>query len=258
MKNFVIVGLGVVLLAACQPAAPKSERGVGSDDFILRNQQRGTELRDTGSVRSPIENVPVATTASLAAQVNASTVSAQAVSGVQSSGLTEAQEIAIATTAALNNSGQAPLEASPSNPAPQAVAVTGISRENDFEAVSQLRDIEADAARRMANQGLFEQVAPTALPMREGASGPNIVQFALLTTNALGERLYTRRGLALATKNARNCAQYLSGDLAQQEFLELGGPRSDRKALDPDGDGFACDWDPSPYRRALAQAQSGN
>jgi hypothetical protein len=89
--------------------------------------------------------------------------SAQGVSGAQTSGLTDAQEIAAATTAALNNSGQAPLEASPSNPAPEAVAVTGISRENDFDAVSQLRDIEADAARRTANQGRFEQVAPTAL-----------------------------------------------------------------------------------------------
>lgn len=267
MKNFVILGLGVALLSACQPAVPNSARGVGFDDFKLRSQQRDAELRGTGSVGLPVENEPAVTTASLNPQVNGITVpsgtdpvngSAQGGSGAQTSGLTDAQEIAAATTAALNNSGQAPLEASPSNPAPEAVAVTGISRENDFDAVSQLRDIEADAARRTANQGRFEQVAPTALPTRDGASGPNIVQYALQTTNALGESLYTRRGIALAAKNARNCAQYLSDDLAQQEFLELGGPRRDRKALDPDGDGFACDWDPSPYRRARAQAQSGN
>lgn len=256
MKNFVIVGLGMVFMAACQSAVPNSASSVGVDDFKLLIQQREADLRGTGSVSSHIDDVPAATTASLNPLVTNG--SAQGVSGVQTSGLTEAQEIAAATTAALNNSGQVPIEASPSNPAPQAVAVNGISRENDFNAVSQLRDIEVDAARRTVNQGRFEQVAPTALPAREGPSGPNIVQYALQTTNALGESLYARRGIALATKNERNCAQYLSDDLAQQAFLELGGPHRDRKALDPDGDGFACDWDPRPYRLARSQAQFGN
>ena len=31
-------------------------------------------------------------------------------------------------------------------------------------------------------------------------------------------------------------------------FLEAGGPKRDRKGLDPDGDGFACAWDPRPFR----------
>ena len=40
-------------------------------------------------------------------------------------------------------------------------------------------------------------------------------------------------------------------DVAQEAFLAQGGPQSDRKGLDPDGDGFACDWDPRPFRAAL-------
>ena len=38
---------------------------------------------------------------------------------------------------------------------------------------------------------------------------------------------------------------------AKIAFLEAGGPKRDRKALDPDGDGYACGWDPAPYRRAV-------
>ena len=39
-------------------------------------------------------------------------------------------------------------------------------------------------------------------------------------------------------------------DLAQIEFLERGGPARDRLGLDPDGDGYACAWDPTPFRKA--------
>ncbi|CAN0586593.1 unnamed protein product, partial [Ectocarpus sp. 12 AP-2014] len=39
-------------------------------------------------------------------------------------------------------------------------------------------------------------------------------------------------------------------DQAQIAFLEAGGPEKDRNGMDPDGDGFACNWDPTPFRRA--------
>ena len=54
---------------------------------------------------------------------------------------------------------------------------------------------------------------------------------------------------ALATNVAVvACARYGSPDLAQQAFLAAGGPDRDRRGLDPDGDGFACAWDPRPFR----------
>ena len=37
-------------------------------------------------------------------------------------------------------------------------------------------------------------------------------------------------------------------DQAQQDFLAKGGPERDRMGVDPDGDGFACAWDPRPFR----------
>ena len=30
--------------------------------------------------------------------------------------------------------------------------------------------------------------------------------------------------------------------------LERGGPQRDRLGVDPDGDGFACSWNPTPFR----------
>jgi hypothetical protein len=43
-----------------------------------------------------------------------------------------------------------------------------------------------------------------------------------------------------------------SDDLAQEAFLSEGGPERDRLGVDPDGDGFACRWDPTPFRRAAS------
>ena len=42
--------------------------------------------------------------------------------------------------------------------------------------------------------------------------------------------------------------KFKTKDDAQREFLKSGGPYSDKSNLDPDGDGFACDWDPEVYR----------
>ena len=43
----------------------------------------------------------------------------------------------------------------------------------------------------------------------------------------------------------------MSSDLAQKAFLSRGGPERDILLLDPDGDGFACKWDPRPFRLAV-------
>ena len=43
----------------------------------------------------------------------------------------------------------------------------------------------------------------------------------------------------------------MSDAAAQEAFLKAGGPERDRYGLDPDGDGFACRWDPTPFRAAI-------
>jgi hypothetical protein len=123
---------------------------------------------------------------------------------------------------------------------------SGISDEQDFAAVAQRETIESDAERIARNKAQYTVIQPTAVPERSDM-GPNIVQFALSTTHNPGAQVYRRSSLRM-TDPQTACARYGSPDLAQQAFLEAGGPERDRRGLDPDGDGFACDWDPRPFR----------
>ncbi len=127
---------------------------------------------------------------------------------------------------------------------------SGISDEQDFNAVAARETIESDAERIARNRAEYVTVQPQDLPQRPGESGPNIVEFALATNHAPGVQLYRRGGLGVRDQNSA-CSKFASPDLAQQEFLARGGPDRDRLGVDPDGDGFACSWDPRPFRTAL-------
>jgi hypothetical protein len=127
---------------------------------------------------------------------------------------------------------------------------TGISDEQDFNAVSARETIESDAERLARNRAQYTVIQPTALPPRTEDGGPNIVAFAVNTRNQPGEPLYSRSAIRLTSPEAA-CRRFRSPDLAQEAFLEAGGPERDPRGLDPDGDGFACDWDPRPFRTAL-------
>lgn len=219
-------------LAACAPKVPDSGAGVGFNsysDYQARQDQRDQQLGGSG-LPAP------------------ATVSSAPLSALPDD--PDSAERLAAETAAALNSGRTPLEASPANPAPVAVNAAGISQENNFEQVSELRSIESDAAAIARNRAQYVVIQPTELPRRSGDGGPNIVEYALRTTNPKGVSLYRRSALSLQN-HERNCAQYASADQAQIEFLSRGGPQRDRLALDPDGDGFACDWDPRSFRAAV-------
>jgi hypothetical protein len=126
-----------------------------------------------------------------------------------------------------------------------------ISDENDFEAVSARESIESDKARIERNRAQYQVDQPTALPQRSGdVGGAPIVAFALSTTHPVGTQIYKRGKLRLQSADAA-CRQFASADQAQEAFLAAGGPERDRRGIDPDGDGYACSWDPSPFRAAL-------
>lgn len=144
-----------------------------------------------------------------------------------------------------------PLSAIPDNSTPSAVNRFGISRENDFTAVSARQSIESDAERIARNRAQYEVVQPTDLPPRPTEGRPNIVSYALSTSHARGTKVYSRSPIRLGARSERRCAAYPSADQAQIAFLEKGGPRRDRLGLDPDGDGFACAWDPSSFRKSV-------
>lgn len=225
-----------VALAACQPAVPDSGRGVGfGDDFSAQQRARDAAL---AGVPAPaqVSSAPLGQTSPPAGSAEA----------------TAAETARILAATRPGSAAPAPLDASPQNAPPPVINSAGISNENNFDAVSGQRSIDADAARIAVNRSQYEVIQPEALPDRVDA-GPNVVAYALQTSHARGTQKYRRTGFNRQAKFERACAEFATADQAQIEFLSLGGPERDRKGMDPDGDGYACDWDPTPFRRAAQQ-----
>ncbi len=230
--RILISSMALVGLAACQTAVPDSGTGVGFKDYNQYQAEKAARDAELAGQAVPPSN---------AISGESSGSSAEALAA-------EAEATLLRTQA---NSGVVPVQASPSNPAPQTVSgAAGISSENDFNAVGAQRSIESDAALIAQNKQQYKVVEPTALPQRSGSGGPNIVAYALNTNNAPGTQVYSRTGLNKQARFQKNCAKYPSPDKAQEAFLSKGGPRNDKLGLDPDGDGFACSWDPRPFRKA--------
>lgn len=242
--RLILCGTALLALAACAPEVPDSASGVGFENYSTYSQKQAA--RDAQLSTSALPAPLAVSTETLSSTAPAAPIgTAEAIAATEE---TEAEALASATAAALN-SGRVPLDASPSNPPPAVVNAAGISEETNFNAVSAQRSIQDDAARRETLKSQYQVIQPTALPTRSGSTGPNIVEFALSTSNAVGTPIYKRLGIAAGQRYDRNCAKYPSADLAQQDFLARGGPKTDRMGLDPDGDGFACSWNPEPFRK---------
>jgi len=229
-------GMALAALIGCSPEIPDSGRGVGFSDYgayELERARREAALR--GEARAE------------AAMPDGANADTSAGSGGGDG------DAAISTTdladAGIGEGAEAQPEGGSDAPAASDLAANpGISDEQDFEAVTARETIESDAERRERQAAAYEVVEPTALPQRPRNGGPNIVQFALDAPNDKGEPVYSRAGLFSESRFQRNCAKYNTPDAAQRDFLARGGPQRDRLGLDPDGDGFACGWDPTPFR----------
>ena len=231
-------------LAACQPRVPESGPGVGFEGYnsYIHNSTAGIPATQ------PAAGGPIATAPTEFSTDAAASAIAAAEAGT--------------TTAATTTPPLGPMALSADRPrgnAPAGIQETtsemnyvtgGVSDEQDFNAVKSRESIESDKARIEANRGQYVVVQPGALPQRPGETGPNIAEYAIATNNPVGVPLYNRPSFYL-TNPQKACLKFSSPDLAQQAFLAAGGPQKDSKALDPDGDGFACDWDPRPFRTAL-------
>lgn len=257
MKHFACLGGAALALAACTaPQVPDSGAGVGFGDYAeyeLERARREAQLQGdvpiTGEGAAPVGGV---TSGELA---NAG-IGGQSGTEPNPAGFTTPTRAPSEQAVAFGRDGF--VEASPQNAAPQIFDNPTISDEQDFEAVSSRESIASDAARRQQQQAAYEVVSPTAIPERSGSSGPNIVSYALQTRNAKGQSIYGRSGLSGQNRFQRNCAKYRSPDEAQRDFLARGGPERDRLGIDPDGDGFACGWDPAPFRLAAQARDSSN
>ncbi len=204
------------LVACTNPPVPDSGAGVGFDTY--------TDYQTASIERENLLNGAISTTA----------ISSEAIS-----------------TGAITPTATAPMTTTAVVSAPVDLNNPGISDEQDFSAVSSRESIESDKQRIAANREAYQVIQPKALPSRSGDSGPSVVEFALSTRNRVGEQIYSRTNVMAASRFNKNCAKYTSADQAQQAFLKAGGPKRDGKGLDPDGDGFACYWDPTPFRRAV-------
>lgn len=229
--RFLMLGVAVLALTACAGKVPDSAagvvdtgRGVGFGDYDSYEAQREAKLNgDTSAIIAP----PVAVQATALDSVD------------QAAGQAAAATAVPVATAALENT-----------PPDLVRNSVGISGENDFDAVAAQRGIAEDANMIAQNRAQYTVIAPTDLPKRPGSNAPNIVEYALQTDNPVGSSLYSRSTFRAETKYAKACAGYASSDLAQEAFLSKGGPQKDNLGMDPDGDGFACDWNPMPFRAA--------
>lgn len=236
----IVAVAALVSLAACAAEVPDSNPNAGSgvgftgyDTYATERARRDAALKARNAVPVPEERAI-----------------AQETLGV----LNATGPVAGTTVAGAGQTSPVPAAAAdPGAPLAGTALVRGnpgISDEQNFDAVSSRETIESDRERIQRQREAFEIAAPEALPDRPGSIGPNIVSFALSTTNQVGEQVYQRSGSFNESRYQRACARYGSSDQAQAAFLKAGGPQRDRQGLDPDGDGFACFWDPTPFRAA--------
>ena len=263
MMRSVVLVVALAGLSACAPEQPGT--GAGFSDYDAYREAQLTGAAPLNGATVPVGQVPP--TGFDPARVGAAIDASEQGVGAPLSALSPSAQVAPlpqqgATYGAVIGSANQLDPFDPNRPrgdAPAGIAVEsgemarvngGISDEQDFEAVAGRETIESDAQRIARNRAQYVVVEPTALPERTGSSGPNIVEYAIATTNAVGQPMYSRSSIRLTSPEAA-CRRYKSPDLAQEAFLNSGGPTRDPKGLDPDGDGFACAWDPRPFRAAL-------
>ena len=231
--------LAALWLTACTPAVPDSGAGVGFQSY--------DSYLDSRTALQPPAPLPGFSTDGAAAAI------ANAENGGTVQPLPAAQQdlpLATGTARARGNAPAGIVETTAEMDAVGGVAQSGVSDEQDFAAVSARETIESDKARIDSNRAKYQVDQPGALPERSGTSGPNIVEFAISTSHPVGAQMFKRSKIGV-TNATKACAKFPSPDIAQEAFLAAGGPDKDRKGLDPDGDGYACSWDPAPFRTAL-------
>ncbi len=252
MRALLMISLACGLMA-CTPPVPDSGDGAGFQDYgtYLRNRSAASQATPTpAQTTGPSAPLDGFSTGAAAAAIDRASGVTPAPAPVAQTPYVQPPLATAAPATGARPRGNAPAGIQQET-GEVRVVTGGVSDEQDFEAVKQRETIESDKARIERNRATYTVDQPGALPQRTGdAGGSAIVAFALATTHAPGTPMYQRSSLRLSSSQAA-CGRFASPDLAQEAFLANGGPERDRKSLDPDGDGFACSWDPRPFRTAL-------
>lgn len=243
-------------LAACQPAVPESGVGFGDYQSYLKARE-GQLAGSTVSSAPTVQNAGAAIGAETvtATPLGATSTAALPVAPIAAPAVAPVAGAPIQTSAALAT----PLASTTAASSAAVVAAPAALPASDPSAplpASILAAIPGAApAATPAATAPVAAPAPSTAPVSASSTNPdgspNLVVYALNAPNRLGQPVYARSGDSAASTKA--CGRYRSADLAQTAFLDQGGPQTDRKNLDPDGDGFACKWDPTPFQKAREQ-----
>ena len=259
-----------IALAACDPAPPYSNvqanpgGGVGFSDYraYLRAQEelsriRAQQARQATASQNPVMQVMPGRQQAQASAGSGGSIGAEAVAALRPGASAATQQ----PVGPRQDTSQPPVQqggtgvgAPLSALSPQAAAPVGQS-----EAVSEQtftpQPFGTPRQNRVVQRDHVPQVRVDSVP--QGAGGPNLFEYALSTTHNVGDARHGRSHPLRWRRWERACAQYRTQDEAQEAFLAAGGPERDPNHLDPDGDGFACWWDPAPFRQAARAAQLG-
>lgn len=239
VKKMIIFGASLLALAACDQPPPNSGEGVGFNDYAQYELERARREAQLQGRPVPSGMAGQQSGGNTSGGVSTAELAAAGL-GTAATRDTSSDTAPFATASTVQSNGAAAPRPTTSNP--------DISDEQDFDAVAGRESIESDAERRERQAAAYQLMEVTALPDRSGNMAPNIVQYALQAPNNRGEQVFSRGGFGAEGRFQRNCAKYRSPDDAQRDFLRRGGPQQDRLGLDPDGDGFACGWDPQAFR----------
>ncbi|MGP9789906.1 hypothetical protein [Roseinatronobacter sp. NSM] len=257
MKRFAsapaVAIVALIALGACDTAPPYSNvvdttgRGVGFSDYAqyMRAQEELSRIRRQQAAQAQGQGPvgPQFATQQQSAQLQ-TTIGAEAVAALRGQPVPVAQQPAGQfQTASASPPAQMPAPTS----APASAGVT------DQQFTPQ--PFGTPAQNTVVTRDFVPQVRVTQDEIGTG-EGPNLFVYALSTRHNVGEQRHTRRHPLRWQRWEAACSQFATQDLAQDAFLMAGGPERDPNHLDPDGDGFACWWDPRPFRQAATSVRA--
>ena len=271
-------------------------RGVGFSDYAqyLRAQEELSRIRRAEAAQGRgVQQAPQMPSQPAPASAQASTIGQEAVAAVR--GTQQAAPLALQQSGlpaqasapvmqqqpqqpppmqpapATQPQAQTPFASPPQAPAPAAQSATTAQPAPALAAAAQPQAPNAAGVSEQAftpqpfgtpqqnqlvERDFVPQVRVSEAELSQGGGGPNLFVYALSTQHNVGEARYNRSHPLRWRRWESACAQYPSQDLAQEAFLAAGGPERDPNHLDPDGDGFACWWDPAPFRQAARTARA--
>lgn len=273
-RTLALAGAALMLLVACDTPAPYSNiidttgRGVGFSDYAqyMRAQEELSRIRraQTAQARQTPQQASGPQFAIPAGQPRQTqSIGQEAVAAVRG-GASVSQQGA---TPPMQTASSFPTNAAPSGNSSTGAPLSGVSPTGSIPASGQFasaapqpagvseqqftpRPFGSSEPDQLVERDFVPQVRVGADELGTGGGTPNLFVYALSTQHNVGQARYNRSHPLRFRRAEAACAQFASQDLAQEAFLAAGGPERDPNHLDPDGDGFACWWDPAPFRQA--------